>query len=167
MDNVAEALAQIQEEYDARELLEENFADTAALFGKSEFIEWLFDDETFDDFSDCFDGAIDFCAFNDFFDDAVAEGSIYTDNASVLVKQYVRETAKIYLGEAFGRMCARYDVPTPVSVEESVETLGKLQSDRRTGKLGATLLFWFLFDKLDGDTAADKIGTLEHMGVRL
>ncbi len=165
-----EAFSQMRDDIDTEELFRENFTEAVDLFGNVDFLEWLGDAEAACEFADVFDEALDFCAFADSFDEAneVARCLVDSDCAMhPIAKKFFLQAAKAVFSDAFERLCTRYDVSVGVTIPESVETVLKLQRENRTARLGAVLVYWYLYDRLDGDNAKQKIDVLAEYGVRL
>lgn len=168
-ETLQEMRQQLAECEDIETPFDEGFADTVVLFGNRDFGVWLTSDDPVP-FEDSFDGAIDYPAFDDAFEaaDDIVRGLDDNDAAThPYAKQYVRQTASARFSAAFEKLCARYGVSPEGTPEEQAETLARLQREGKTGRLGATLLFWRLYDELAGDDYAQKVEMLYRMGVRL
>lgn len=169
-ENEREIFSQLREEIDTGELFRENFAEAVDLFGNVEFLAWLGDPEADCEFADVFEGAIDFCLFADSFGEADDIARCLTASECAVhptAKKYFLQAAKAVFSDAFERLCTRYDVSVGVTIPESVETVLRLQRENRTARLGAVLVYWYLYDRLDGDDARQKIDVLAEYGVRL
>ena len=148
-----EAFSQMREDIDTAELFRENFTEAVDLFGNVDFLEWLGDAEA----------ACEFTEANE-----VARCLVDSDCAMhPIAKKFFLQAAKAVFSDAFERLCTRYDVSVGVTIPESVETVLKLQRENRTARLGAVLVYWYLYDRLDGDNAKQKIDVLAEYGVRL
>lgn len=158
---IKQALA---EEPDFEEALEEAFADAVTTFGRAEVIAWFDDDSAFG--ACCGDDGEAFSDAIGMYEIAV-QPTISKKEITALIKHHVRDKVIAFFTAAFGKFCSRYGIASDDTAENTVENVRRLQRENKTAFLGAVLAFYALYERLDGETGAEKLEAYANLGVRL